>query len=73
MVQAYAGYDAQAGGDDIGAVKPSSEPGLDNCEVNLPVCKPAESHPGSNLEKGQPLCGLAVQKGEDFALFGHQE
>ena len=51
MVKSDAGDHAQLRSDDIGAVKPASEPCLDHCPVHLHIGEPSESQAGGNLEK----------------------
>ena len=53
MVQADTGHDAQVRGDDVGRIQPSAEPGFNDCDINLLLLEPGESHSCGNLEKGQ--------------------
>ena len=51
MVQTYVGNDTKHGRYDIGAVQTSAEPGLQNCDVDITVCKPIQSKESGDLEE----------------------
>ena len=52
MILADAGDDGDNGGDDVGAVKSSSQPNLDDGEVYLCLAEVVESHERRDLEEG---------------------
>ena len=52
MILADTGDDGDNGGDDVGAVKSSTQPNLDDSEVYLCLTEVVESHERRDLEEG---------------------
>ena len=52
MILADAGDDGGNGRDDVGAVKSSTQPNLDDSEVYLRLAEVVESHERRDLEEG---------------------
>lgn len=53
MVVADVGNDGEVGGDDIGAIKASSEAGFDDCDVDLLFDEVVECHGDGDFEEGR--------------------
>ncbi len=53
VVEAYIGDDAKVGGDDIGAVEPSSHSHLYNRHVDLFSCKIVECQPNGHFKEAE--------------------
>ena len=57
VVETYVGDDAEVGGDDVGAVEPSSHAYLHHCHIDLFGCKIVECQPNGHFEEAE-LQGL---------------
>ena len=74
MILADAGDDGGDGRDDVGAVKSSSQPNLDDSEVYLCLAEVVESHERRDLEEGGRALfdeGLSVLYEATNEVFAH--
>ena len=74
MILADTGDDGDNGGDDVGAVKSSSQPNLDDSEVYLCLAEVVESHKCRDLEEGGRTLfdeGLSVLYEATNEVFAH--